>query len=78
MAAATVPIAYRGFPPFRKAVGAGKGRLHVRIYRAVAGSDGFYTYIKVYKTHHFVDHYLLKASGVSLEVVEVCRKSEII
>jgi hypothetical protein len=76
--AAAVPITYRGFPAFKKAAASGNGRLQVRIYRAVASSDGFYTYISVYKIHHFVDHYLIKVSGVNSEVVEVCRKSEII
>ncbi|MCI1189156.1 hypothetical protein MON38_17165 [Hymenobacter sp. DH14] len=76
---AIVLIAYREFSLFKKSAVSKKGRLQVRIYRAVVGSDGAsYTYIKVYKIHHFVDHYLIKIMGANNEIVDVCQENEII
>jgi hypothetical protein len=75
---APVPIAYRGFPVFKHTGMLRRGGLQVRIHRAVAGPDGVYTHLSVYRVQRFVDHYLIKVSGTTPAVVEVCRGSEII
>jgi hypothetical protein len=75
---APVPIAYRGFPVFKRTGVFRRGGLQVRVHRAVTGPDGAYTHLYVYRAQHFVDHYLIKVSGTTPAVVEVCRGSEII
>ena len=75
---APVPIAYRGFPVFKRTGAFHRGGLQVRIYRAIAGPGGAYTHLYVYRAQHFVNHFLLKVSDTTPAVVEVCRVSEII
>lgn len=53
-------------------------KLNLEIYRAVVNKDEVYVYIKVFKMKHFVDHYLVKISSDSREIVDVCRVNEII
>jgi hypothetical protein len=73
-----VPIAYRGFPVFKRTSAFRAAGLQVRVHRAVAGPGGVYTHLYVYRVQHFVDHYLIKVSGTTPAVVEFCRGSEII
>lgn len=75
---ATVAINYRGFPVFKRTGVFRNSGLQVRVHRAVAGPGGVYTYLYVYRMHHFADHYLIKISGTTPAVTEVCRGSEII
>ncbi len=75
---APVPITTSGFPLFKRTGFLRRGGLQVRMYRAVAGPGGVYTNLYVYRAQHFVDHYLIKVSGSTPAVVEVCRASEII
>ena len=75
---APVPIATSGFPCFRRTGLLRRGGLQVRVYRAVTGPGGVYTNLYVYWAQHFVDHYVIKISGSTPAVVEVCRASEII
>lgn len=53
-------------------------KINLELYRSVVNEDEVYVYIKVFKVKHFVDHYLVKISSDSREVIDVCRVNEII
>jgi hypothetical protein len=76
-AAASVPIAYRGFAAFKPASVFNRRGVQVKLYRAVAGPGGVYVNLKVWRRNHFTDHYLFKISGPAPGGVEVCRQGEI-
>lgn len=74
----SIPIDIANFSNVKASKKPKPSKLNLKIYRAVVNDDKVYVYIKVFKMKHFVDHYLIKISSNSGEVVDVCRINEII
>lgn len=53
-------------------------KLNAVIYRAVVDGNSAYVYIKVFKLKHFTDHYLIKLSTISGEIIDYCEVNEVI